>query len=179
MRRRTGIQLVVPLAILLTAPAAAPAQWSVDGNVAETSAAQASKDGFAAYIAVVPNPSRLIEEWAQAPPGPVPKVALLEEVAPEEDFGVVLLLGGCPPGGCTTSTQFSIYAPDGSLYKRSTGKMLDAGAVSPDGRTFLSSTVMRELFLQRDAKGPYRIVATVTDLSRDITLTVQTTVALQ
>jgi hypothetical protein len=175
-------ELLLGIAVILSLAAGAQGQWKRDGKEASGGPEYKIKDGFGAYLVLIPKPLAIVERYELAKPGEVPYVGDVHQVKDGEAFGAAILYGGCeqsPTLGCQLEIHYWVYSPDGSLYTSQAAPAQWTGIRITDKQVFAAAQFLNLKFRPLDARGTYRIVARVRDVKRDITLDLETGVVLE
>ena len=175
-------QPFIALLLLAMASLVVSAQWHVDGQPVGDDTSRKVKDGFGAFLVVVPRPDLALERLLAPLPESGNGIPVADRVEPGVKYGALVLLGGCgrdAEGACLTQVDFTVYGPDGMLYCERVGEPAPAQAPSEAHETQVSQAILPLVFEDTDQPGTYRVVAHVRDLTRNLSLDLETSVILE
>lgn len=146
---------------------------------------EASDRGFSALLHVVSSAEaeRFFHEWNNTPAAHAPRLTAASEARRGDIVSTIIVYSGCaadkPAGSvCPARMDLRIIAPDGSTYGEHTDIPLAEGVPTAHKVVQLSPVDMRIEFEPHDKPGRYRVLATISDPSRDIVLSLETGIEL-
>jgi hypothetical protein len=110
-------------------------------------------------------PQQFMADW-ESPPEHRPKMKTVDRVPRNGVVAAFVLFTGCRPvdGVCSSSVDFAVYRPDGSLYSEEKGGELWRGKSPPPTNHVQLSVANLGLKIEpQDPLGRYKIRATVRD----------------
>lgn len=172
--KRVGL-LAGAITILLQVPALA--QWREGGEVVPDSDESRSVDGFGAMLLITDDPDAFFEAWNRPPsPDYKPKIETTDKARRGDTVVGVVIFSGCMPnadGNCTSSVEFKVFRPDGSVYADlEKSELWTDKPVLPPNTLQVGVTTLGFIVEPDDPFGVYRVEAKVLDevLGKGVTL---------
>lgn len=145
----------------------AAAQWvDLDGHPVADADDRRTLAGFGAQLIFTADEQGLMDRWET--PSAAVGIDTVADVAPGAPVSAFVIFAGCTPsaaGSCNVSMRLSVLKPDGTSYTR-TGDLEVWNGPPPRARTLeLSLQYLKVSLGAKDPRGPYTVLAEVTDLN--------------
>jgi len=172
-------------AILLSvAVGPAAAQWQTDEKATPDEPWRKHQGDFGAMLVFTSEPDQFLEAWSRPPTDDYrPEMVLTGSTRRGETVAAFVLFAGCRPdskGKCSSSVDFVLRKPDGSVYAEHVGAELWIDKPAPPPRRLQLGVANLMLRVETDDPlGVYRLKAEVRDHLANVELRLEQTLTVE